>query len=46
VRIASAMLDLAVTVTTRRPLAASTSFSFIAHLARCYRFRILPPRRA
>jgi hypothetical protein len=32
VRIASATLDLAETLTTRRPFAASTSFSFMADL--------------
>jgi hypothetical protein len=34
VRIASATLDFAETLTTRRPLAASTSFSFMADLPR------------
>ncbi|HYN13292.1 MAG TPA: ABC transporter substrate-binding protein [Burkholderiales bacterium] len=35
VRMASAILDLADTVTKRRPLAASTSLSFMARLLRC-----------
>src|SRR5437764_15219127 len=43
VRIASVMLDLAETVTTRRPLPANTSLSFIG--ASCTRHPTRPARR-